>query len=59
MKTIRNMKDLERAMQPVLAGMVNEVSERFYQTLNYSFWIIIMAMTLNHTAAAMTFYGLR
>ena len=35
MKTIRNMQDLERAMQPVLAGMVNEVSERFYQTLNY------------------------
>ncbi len=35
MKTIRNMKDLEKALQPVMIGMVDELSERVYQTLNY------------------------
>lgn len=35
MKVINGMKDLERAMQPVLVGMVNEMTDRVYQTLNY------------------------
>ena len=34
-KSINNMKDLEKALQPVLLGMVDELSERVYQTLNY------------------------
>ena len=34
-RTIKNMKDLEKALQPVLLGMVDELSERVYQTLNY------------------------
>lgn len=34
-KSINNMKDLERALQPVLLGMVDELTERVYQTLNY------------------------
>ena len=29
------MKDLEKALQPVLLGMVDEMTERVYQTLNY------------------------
>lgn len=29
------MKDLEKALQPVLLGMVDELTERVYQTLNY------------------------
>ena len=27
-RTIKNMKDLEKALQPVLLGMVDELSER-------------------------------
>lgn len=34
-KTIRNMKDLEKALQPILLGMVDELSERVYETLNF------------------------
>ena len=33
--TIRNMKDLEKALQPVMSGMVDELAERVYETLNY------------------------
>ena len=33
--TIRNMKDLEKALQPVMLGMVEELAERVYETLNY------------------------
>ncbi len=32
---IRNMKDLEKALQPVMLGMVDELAERVYETLNY------------------------
>ena len=32
---IRNMKDLEKAVQPVMSGMVDELAERVYETLNY------------------------
>ena len=34
-KSINNMDELEKALQPVLMGMVNELTERVYQTLNY------------------------
>ena len=34
-RSINNMKDLEKALQPVLLGMADELSERVYQTLNY------------------------
>lgn len=34
-KSINNMKDLEKALQPVLLGMVDEMTERVYQTFNY------------------------
>lgn len=33
--TIRNMKDLEKALQPVMLGMVDQLAERVYETLNY------------------------
>ncbi len=33
--SINDMKDLEKALQPVLLGMVDELTERVYQTLNY------------------------
>ena len=33
--TIRNMNDLEKALQPVMSGMVDELAERVYETLNY------------------------
>lgn len=33
--TIRNMKDLEKALQPVMLGMADELAERVYETLNY------------------------
>ena len=33
--TIRNMKDLEKALQPVMLGMVDKLAERVYETLNY------------------------
>ena len=32
---ISNMRDLEKAMQPVLVNMVDQLTERIYQTLNY------------------------
>ncbi len=34
-KSINNMDELEKALQPVLTGMTNELTERVYQTLNY------------------------
>ena len=34
-KSINNMDELEKALQPVLTGMTNEMTERVYQTLNY------------------------
>ncbi len=34
-RTIKNMKDLEKALQPVLLGMVDELAERVYETLNF------------------------
>ena len=32
---VSNMKDLEKALQPVLVNMVDELTERVYETLNY------------------------
>lgn len=32
---INNMDDLEKALQPVLIKMVDELAERVYETLNY------------------------
>ena len=32
---IRNMKDLEKALQPVMSEMADELAERVYETLNY------------------------
>lgn len=32
---INNMNDLEKALQPVLIKMVDELAERVYETLNY------------------------
>lgn len=32
---IINMKDLEKAIQPVLVNMVDQLADRVYQTLNY------------------------
>ena len=29
------MKDLEKALQPVMLGMTDELAERVYETLNY------------------------
>ena len=34
-KQINNMRDLEKALQPVLAGMADKLAERVYETLNY------------------------
>ena len=34
-RSINNMKDLEKALQPVLLGMADELTERVYQTLNH------------------------
>ena len=34
-KHIKNMNDLEKALQPVLLKMVDELAERVYETLNY------------------------
>ena len=34
-KRINNMDELEKALQPVMKGMVDTVSERVYETLNY------------------------
>ena len=32
---VSNMKDLEKALQPVIVNMVDELTERVYETLNY------------------------
>lgn len=34
-KHISNMDELQKALQPVMMGMVDELSERVYETLNY------------------------
>ncbi len=34
-KHISNMDELAKALQPVMMGMVDELAERVYQTLNY------------------------
>ncbi|MDE7331847.1 MAG: hypothetical protein K2O16_06330 [Lachnospiraceae bacterium] len=34
-KHIRNMNELAKALQPVMLGMVDELAERVYETLNY------------------------
>ncbi len=34
-KRISNMNQLEKALQPVMVKMVDELAERVYQTLNY------------------------
>lgn len=34
-KHISNMDELAKALQPVMLGMVDELAERVYQTLNY------------------------
>ena len=35
MQHISNMNQLEKALQPVLTNMVDEMAERVYETLNY------------------------
>ena len=34
-KHISNMDELAKALQPVMIGMVDELAERVYETLNY------------------------
>jgi len=34
-KHISNMNELEKALQPVMKGMVEELAERVYEMLNY------------------------
>ncbi len=34
-KRINNMDELAKALQPVMLGMVDELAERVYETLNY------------------------
>lgn len=34
-KHIRNMKELNKALQPGMKGMVDKMAERVYETLNY------------------------
>lgn len=34
-KHISNMDELQKALQPVMIGMVDELAERVYETLNY------------------------
>ena len=34
-KHIRNMNELSKALQPVMLGMVDELAERVYETLNH------------------------
>lgn len=34
-KYIKNMDELARALQPAMLGMVDELAERIYETLNY------------------------
>lgn len=35
MKTIRNMNDLQKALMPTMAKMVDTLAERVYETLNF------------------------
>ena len=32
---VKNMKELNKALQPVMIGMVDKLAERVYETLNY------------------------
>lgn len=32
---VSNMKELEKALKPIMVGMVNNMSEKIYETLNY------------------------
>lgn len=32
---VKNMKELNKALQPVMKGMVDKMTERVYETLNY------------------------
>ncbi len=32
---VKNMKELNKALQPVMKGMVDKMAERVYETLNY------------------------
>lgn len=32
---VKNMKELNKALQPVMIGMVDKMAERVYETLNY------------------------
>ena len=32
---VKNMKELSKALQPVMMGMVDKMAERVYETLNY------------------------
>ena len=32
---VKNMKELNKALQPVMMGMVDKMAERVYETLNY------------------------
>ena len=32
---VKNMKELSKALQPVMMGMVNQLADRVYETLNY------------------------
>ncbi len=32
---VKNMKELNKALQPVMMGMVDKLAERVYDTLNY------------------------
>ena len=32
---VKNMKELNKALQPVMMGMVDKLAERVYETLNY------------------------
>lgn len=34
-KHVKNMKELNKALQPVMMGMVDKMAERVYETLNY------------------------
>ena len=33
---IKNMKEMNKALQSVMIGMVDKMAERIYETLNYS-----------------------
>ncbi len=58
-KHIRNMDELSKALQPVMLGMVDELAERVYETLNYFYRSITTAMIQNHTDGNMISCGQR